>query len=57
MASVCAFTYTSFVLAFVYLILLALVMRYLHNIIEQNSTKKKAQKIFLAILIGHTLRQ
>jgi hypothetical protein len=49
--------YTSFLLSSVYFILFCLVIRYLHNIIEQNSTKKRAQKIFLAILIAHTLCQ
>jgi len=53
----CAFRYTSFVLAAIYLVLLCLVIRYLYNIIQQGSTKKRAQKIFLAILIAHTMSQ
>lgn len=53
---VCSFTYSAFALAFVYFVLFILVLRYLLNLMRSNSTKKRAQKIFLAILIAQTLR-
>ena len=57
MSHLCSFTYAAFALAFVYFVLFILVLRYLLNLMRSNSTKKRAQKIFLAILIAQTLRQ
>ena len=54
MTDICSFSYTAWTLAVVYLVLFFLVIRYLLNLIKQNSVKKRAQKLFLCILIGQT---
>jgi len=55
MLGICPFTYAAFTLAFIYLLLFIFVCRYLINLVRQNSAKKRAQKIFLAVLIAQTL--
>lgn len=55
MTELCSFSYTAWTLSFVYLILFFLVIRYLANLIKQNSVKKRAQKLFLCMLIGQTV--